>query len=73
MARQAGLSTNIVTNGALTLEAVDALGPHLDVYRVDIKGYHPQTYEIWPACLSPKPFGKRRSGAGAVGVCGWRW
>jgi pyruvate formate lyase activating enzyme len=45
LARRAGLSTNIVTNGALTSEAVDALGPHLDVYRVDIKGYAPQTYE----------------------------
>jgi pyruvate formate lyase activating enzyme len=45
LARQAGLYTNIVTNGALTLDAVDALGPHLDVYRVDIKGYAPQTYE----------------------------
>ena len=46
LARQAGLFTNIVTNGALTLEAVDALGPHLDVYRVDIKGFQPETYEV---------------------------
>jgi len=45
LARQAGLFTNIVTNGALTLEAVDVLGPHLDVYRVDVKGIYPQTYE----------------------------
>lgn len=45
LARQAGLFTNIVTNGALTPEAVDALGPHLDVYRVDIKGYFNETYE----------------------------
>jgi pyruvate formate lyase activating enzyme len=46
LARQAGLCTNIVTNGAFTQEAVDALGPHLQVYRVDIKGYRPQTYEV---------------------------
>jgi pyruvate formate lyase activating enzyme len=46
LARQAGLLTNIVTNGALTLEAVDALGPHLDIYRVDVKGFYPQTYEV---------------------------
>ena len=46
LARQAGLFTNIVTNGALTFEAVDALGPHLDVYRVDVKGFFPQTYEV---------------------------
>jgi len=43
-ARRAGLFTNIVTNGALTPEAVDALGPILNIYRVDIKGYFPETY-----------------------------
>ena len=68
LARQAGLSTNIVTNGALTLEAVDALGPHLDVYRVDIKGYHPQTYEILARLPEPEAIrqaavrGRRRWG-----------
>jgi pyruvate formate lyase activating enzyme len=46
LARQSGLFTNIVTNGALTLEAVDALGSNLDVYRVDVKGFSPQTYEV---------------------------
>ena len=45
LAREAGLFSNIVTNGALTLDAVDALGPHLDVYRVDIKGFYPQAYQ----------------------------
>jgi len=45
LARQAGLFTNIVTNGALTPEAVEALGPHLDVYRVDIKGFFEETYD----------------------------
>ena len=44
LARQAGLCTNIVTNGALTSEAIDALGPHLDVYRSDIKGFFARTY-----------------------------
>jgi pyruvate formate lyase activating enzyme len=44
LAQQAGLCTNIVTNGALTPEAVDALGPHLDVYRSDIKGFFARTY-----------------------------
>lgn len=46
LARQAGLYTNIVTNGALTSEAVYALGPQLDVYRVDVKGFYDQTYEV---------------------------
>ncbi|MBW1953390.1 MAG: AmmeMemoRadiSam system radical SAM enzyme [Deltaproteobacteria bacterium] len=45
LARQAGLYTNIVTNGALTQEALDALGPWLDVYRSDIKGFFKQTYD----------------------------
>jgi pyruvate formate lyase activating enzyme len=45
LARQTGLCTNVVTNSALTPEALDVLGPHLDVYRVDIKGFHPDTYE----------------------------
>jgi pyruvate formate lyase activating enzyme len=45
LAKAAGLFTNIVTNGALTPEAMDALGPYLDVYRVDIKGYFNETYE----------------------------
>jgi pyruvate formate lyase activating enzyme len=44
LAKQAGLFTNIVTNGALTKEALDALGPHLDVYRSDIKGFLARTY-----------------------------
>jgi pyruvate formate lyase activating enzyme len=46
LAHKHGLFTNIVTNGALTLEAVDSLGPHLDVYRADIKGYFPKAFKI---------------------------
>ncbi len=44
LAKQAGLCTNLVTNGALTPEALDALGPHLDIYRSDIKGFLKRTY-----------------------------
>lgn len=44
LAKQAGIFTNLVTNGALTQEALDALGPHLDVYRSDIKGFLGRTY-----------------------------
>jgi pyruvate formate lyase activating enzyme len=54
LARRAGLFTNIVTNGALTLEALDALGPHLDVYRVDIKGFFPQAYETLAQFSQPE-------------------
>jgi pyruvate formate lyase activating enzyme len=37
-AHAAGLFTNFVTNGYMTPEAVDALGPHLDAVSVDFKG-----------------------------------
>lgn len=46
LARDAGLFTNLVTNGALTTEALDALGPYLDVYRTDIKGFLARTYKV---------------------------
>jgi pyruvate formate lyase activating enzyme len=38
------LYTNYVTNGAMTPEALDALGPYLDVFRVDLKGFSRRTY-----------------------------
>jgi len=44
LARQKGLLTNYVTNGSLTPEALDRLGPFLDAYRVDIKGFSKETY-----------------------------
>ncbi len=37
-AHRAGLFTNFVSNGYLTPEAVDFLGPHLDAISVDFKG-----------------------------------
>ncbi len=43
-ARHRGLRTNVVTNGSFTAEALDLLAPHLDVYRVDIKGFSAETY-----------------------------
>lgn len=45
LAKGAGLYTNYVTNGYMTSEALDLLGPHLDAFRVDIKGFGPATYE----------------------------
>jgi pyruvate formate lyase activating enzyme len=37
-ARRAGLFANFVTNGYLTPEAVEAIGPHLDAISIDFKG-----------------------------------
>ena len=44
LAKAEGLYTNIVTNGSLSPEALDALGPYLDVYRLDIKGFSQEAY-----------------------------
>jgi len=45
LAKEKGLLTNYVTNGAMTLEALDLLGPHLDAFRVDLKGFSNRTYQ----------------------------
>lgn len=44
LARGQGLFTNYVTNGFMTEEALDTIGPYLDVFRVDIKGFSRETY-----------------------------
>lgn len=44
LAKQAGLYTNYVTNGYMTKAALDKIGPYLDVYRVDIKGFSNDFY-----------------------------
>ncbi len=44
LAKQAGLFTNYVTNGYMTSEALDTIGPHLDVFRVDVKGFSDSFY-----------------------------
>jgi pyruvate formate lyase activating enzyme len=45
LAKPKGLITNYVTNGSLTAEALDEIGPYLDAYRVDIKGFSEKTYQ----------------------------
>ncbi len=44
MAQEQGLYTVYVTNGFMTPEALDVIGPWLDVWRVDIKGF---THELY--------------------------
>ena len=44
LCKEQGLYTNYVTNGYITEEALDAIGPYLDVYRVDIKGFSRGSY-----------------------------
>ena len=44
LAKDNGLYTAYVTNGYLTPEALDAIGPYLDAWRVDIKGFSDGLY-----------------------------
>jgi pyruvate formate lyase activating enzyme len=44
LARQNKLYTVYVTNGYSTLEALDAIGPYLDAWRVDVKGFSDTLY-----------------------------
>ncbi|MDD3994729.1 MAG: AmmeMemoRadiSam system radical SAM enzyme [Dehalococcoidales bacterium] len=46
LAKENGLYTAYVTNGYMTTEALDAIGPYLDAYRVDIKGFNDRTYKV---------------------------
>jgi pyruvate formate lyase activating enzyme len=44
LAKQNGLYTVFVTNGYMTSEALDVIGPYLDAWRVDIKGFKDEFY-----------------------------
>ena len=45
LAKENGLYTVYVTNGYATPEALDAIGPYLDAWRVDIKGFSDEFYK----------------------------
>jgi pyruvate formate lyase activating enzyme len=44
LAKEKGLYTAYVTNGFITEEALDTIGPYLDAWRVDIKGFSKDFY-----------------------------
>ena len=44
LAKENNLYTVYVTNGCITPEAMDTIGPHLDAWRVDIKGFSDAFY-----------------------------
>lgn len=44
LAKKAGLYTVWVTNGYVSTEALDVIGPYLDAFRVDIKGFTNEFY-----------------------------
>jgi len=45
LAKKEGLYTVYVTNGYITPEAMDTIGPYLDCWRVDIKGFSDAFYQ----------------------------
>ncbi|MFH1293138.1 MAG: AmmeMemoRadiSam system radical SAM enzyme [Pseudomonadota bacterium] len=45
IARETGLLTNYVTNAYITVEALDLIGPYLDAFRADLKGFSDETYK----------------------------
>lgn len=44
LARENNLLTNYVTNGFITIEALDTIARYLDAFRVDIKGFSNELY-----------------------------
>lgn len=45
LAKKAGLYTVFVTNGYINPEPLDMIGPYLDAYRVDVKGFNKELYK----------------------------
>jgi pyruvate formate lyase activating enzyme len=45
LARAKNLYTVYVTNGYITAEALDTIGPYLDAFRVDLKGFTKEFYQ----------------------------
>ncbi len=44
LAKEKGLYTVYVTNGYASFEQIDTIGPYLDAWRVDVKGFRDDTY-----------------------------
>ncbi len=45
LAKENGLLTHYVTNGFTTPQALDLIGPYLDAFRVDVKGFSDEFYK----------------------------
>ncbi len=54
-AKDAGLYTVMVTNGYITPEALDLIGPVIDVWRVDVKAFDDDTYRSLCHVRSVRP------------------
>lgn len=68
VAHEHGLYTVMVTNGYITQEALDLLAPHIDAYRVDVKGFDDDVYKH--LCHAPSMRPVLESAARALHVHG---
>ena len=55
LAKEAGLYTVFVTNGYITQAGLDIIGPHLDAFRVDLKGHSDSFYSELAKIADPAP------------------
>lgn len=55
LCKEAGLYTVMVTNGYITEAGLDLIGPHIDVWRVDVKGFDDETYRTLCKARSVRP------------------
>jgi pyruvate formate lyase activating enzyme len=55
LCQEAGLYTVMVTNGFITEEGLDLIGRHIDVWRVDVKGFSDETMKGLCKVPSVKP------------------
>jgi len=53
--KDAGLYTVMVTNGYITEAGLDLIGPYIDVWRVDVKGFDDRTYRELCKARSVRP------------------
>ncbi|MGP8073462.1 MAG: AmmeMemoRadiSam system radical SAM enzyme [Thermoplasmata archaeon] len=68
-AHDAGLFANFVTNGFMTPEAVEAIGPHLDAVSVDFKGSgEPGFMRKYISAKGPEPIFESAAGLQRRGV-----
>ena len=54
LAHEAGLYTAYVTNGYMSEAALDEIGPYLDAYRVDVKGFGAKLYRDLARVQNPE-------------------
>jgi len=73
LAKQNNLYTVYVTNGYLSPEALDMIGPYLDAWRVDIKGFSDKLYQNLAKITNWRGILETAQRAKQNGTCMWKW